>query len=302
MKKRASDLAAFMREKTRETMSEEMREKTKVEFEEARRGGALTDDSIPVPETTGIMDAAGADNVVRDSTPGATAEEDEDSPRKRKRQAKKSKRREDRIAKAGDINPEVHAEEEKEELDPTLLAVIGILDEIKIQRNVAAWIRAGALWGPGREEDVAPAPDSDNDATSCDQVQIRGYQPDIEAAQSDNHTDETTGAGLVSNAAIQDDIGRDATTRKRAKHHGDDFDPNDASRLASDDLSKDREISPPGNDQTSRNPKSTADATNDVGKVQLMWFEDSATLRYWVRRGKRALEELGLPIDHGIER
>jgi hypothetical protein len=34
--------------------------------------------------------------------------------------------------------------------DETLLAVIGVLDEIKGQSNVAGWIRAGGLWGlPG---------------------------------------------------------------------------------------------------------------------------------------------------------
>lgn len=32
--------------------------------------------------------------------------------------------------------------------DETLLAVIGILDTIKMEDNVAGWIRAGGLWGP----------------------------------------------------------------------------------------------------------------------------------------------------------
>jgi hypothetical protein len=30
--------------------------------------------------------------------------------------------------------------------DPTLVAVIGVLEEIKKQTNVAGWIRAGGLW------------------------------------------------------------------------------------------------------------------------------------------------------------
>jgi len=32
--------------------------------------------------------------------------------------------------------------------DETLLAIIGVLDEVKEQSNVAGWIRAGGLWGP----------------------------------------------------------------------------------------------------------------------------------------------------------
>lgn len=35
-----------------------------------------------------------------------------------------------------------------EEYDPTPLAAIGILGEIKTQSNVAGWIRTGGLWGP----------------------------------------------------------------------------------------------------------------------------------------------------------
>lgn len=34
------------------------------------------------------------------------------------------------------------------EYDETLLAVIGILDEVKHQSNVASWVKADGLWGP----------------------------------------------------------------------------------------------------------------------------------------------------------
>ncbi|KAF8508091.1 phosphoprotein phosphatase [Hysterangium stoloniferum] len=45
--------------------------------------------------------------------------------------------------------------DKSERCDSTLLAVIGILDEMKSQSNVASWIRAGGLWagrGPASEE------------------------------------------------------------------------------------------------------------------------------------------------------
>jgi hypothetical protein len=36
--------------------------------------------------------------------------------------------------------------------DATLLAIVGVLDALKVQSNVAGWIRSGGLWGPFREE------------------------------------------------------------------------------------------------------------------------------------------------------
>lgn len=41
--------------------------------------------------------------------------------------------------------------------DPTLLAVIGILDSASTQSNIAGWIRSGALWCNGRPTLVASA-------------------------------------------------------------------------------------------------------------------------------------------------
>jgi hypothetical protein len=39
--------------------------------------------------------------------------------------------------------------QDEERYDETLLAVVGILDAIKGESNVAGWIRAGGLWGDG---------------------------------------------------------------------------------------------------------------------------------------------------------
>jgi hypothetical protein len=41
-------------------------------------------------------------------------------------------------------------------VDPTLLAVIGVLDTLKFQNNVAGWVRAGGLW-PTREQQQTEA-------------------------------------------------------------------------------------------------------------------------------------------------
>ena len=49
---------------------------------------------------------------------------------------KNKKHRKQRLGDGHDIQP----------YDETLIAVIGVLDEVKVQTNVAAWIRAGGLW------------------------------------------------------------------------------------------------------------------------------------------------------------
>ncbi|CAG7847930.1 SubName: Full=Uncharacterized protein {ECO:0000313/EMBL:CCA69431.1} [Serendipita indica DSM 11827] len=73
----------------------------------------------------------------------------------------------------------------EEEEDKTLLAVIGVLEELRSQRNVAAWMREGGLWAFLQEDtplppagDVqAPSPDAQTNDTTQDQF-VAG--PEIE--------------------------------------------------------------------------------------------------------------------------
>lgn len=69
---------------------------------------------------------------------------DIEASRKRKRKEKKGGKRQQALLDS-------QAERDTKTYDETLLAVIGVLDEIKLQRNVAAWIRDGGLWGPHRK-------------------------------------------------------------------------------------------------------------------------------------------------------
>jgi len=104
--------------------------------------------------------------------------------------------------------------------DETLLAVIGVLDEIKQQSNVAGWIRAGGLWGP-----------------------------------------------LIWSASGTE-----------VKSTGNDA---DAPLLPQDQLQK-----------------TSGTMTPDADKA--MWFDHEPTFTYWVRRGREALDELGIEVTHGI--
>ncbi|KAH9927644.1 uncharacterized protein B0H18DRAFT_875536 [Fomitopsis serialis] len=67
---------------------------------------------------------------------------DEKAAQKESRNAKRRKHFEEPM-----LTPEVKRPDLS--YDETLLAVVGVLDEVHCQRNVAAWVRAGGLWGPG---------------------------------------------------------------------------------------------------------------------------------------------------------
>ena len=280
-KKRASDLAALMRSKM------------KTELEESKSSATQSDSLMAVPEDSGAADSAAA-NEVQDSTHDSPSDTvDEETQKKRKRLDKKEKRRAERLAKAAElIAAEGNDAEEEEGFDPTLLAVIGVLDEVKLQKNVASWIRVGGLWGSAERFRLASAASEDTEGDSD--------QSSVDASQRPVHTDATTDAEVASGAAVDtDEDGRDATKRKRARHH-EGSDTNNVPQETFDNRLESTENAHVGIGQTSVDPKSVAIAQDESSKP--MWFEDPDTLRYWVQRGKRALEHLGLPIDHGIER
>lgn len=171
------------------------------------------------------------DGVQAETTASAEGEEQPDITRKQKRnKEKETKRRQALLAATESLS-------DKKSYDETLLAVIGVLDEVKLQRNVAAWVRAGGMWGPNTKA---------IDAVS---------ETDTSAEQPQEKLDSSPPAG------------------------------NDAlSSTDPQETAKDREDSP-------------SDTSAPV-----MWFEHSPTVQFWAERGRKALEELRIRADHGIER
>ncbi|KAI0052785.1 hypothetical protein FA95DRAFT_1601484 [Auriscalpium vulgare] len=171
-----------------------------VDLAELERVKALQDDAHDVAHSTSALEAG--------------ADEDSTIVKKRKRKEKKNLKAAARRAQ-GQADPDAGSTSSSSEqalananpdpqLDETLLAVVGILHSVRLQDNVAAWVRSGGLWDP----------------------------------QSDG----------------------------------------------------------PGNDAK----KPSADALGD-GTVS-MWFQDPETVGYWARKGRHAMEELDLPVTHGVDR
>lgn len=172
-------------------------------------------------------------------TPAAiTTETDADAASQSQHQKKKKEKKKKKLAAAAEAGnaPGV--------FDNTLLAIIGVLDALKHESNVAGWIRAGGLWGP---QGVRPVTSEDDKGTST---------PSVADGQSDTTPTGSEGQELV---VAEGNNASDAVVSESV-------------------------------------PKEPAPAP------ALMWFEHQPTVAYWVERGQRACEELGIQVEHGIER
>ncbi|KAI0739657.1 hypothetical protein C8Q80DRAFT_1112108 [Daedaleopsis nitida] len=207
--------------------------------------------------------------------------------------SKKRKRKMDKLHKRLAVLEQVGEDGAPEfSYDNTLLAVIGVLDEIKSQGNVAAWIRSGGLWGPhGASTTTSPQLRSAAD-TETDRSPRAGANEDDEV-----HSDDST-------LSVDDGRkpGREGSeTRNRVRKR----------KRKADSSARDRngEVVALGNDGETRGSTSSLrngepsqeDGSTEVD-VQKMWFEDSEVIAYWVARGRKALEELDISIDHGLDR
>ena len=177
--------------------------------------------------------------------------------------------------------------------DKTLLAVVGVLDTVRAQRNVAAWIHAGGLWGP-----IGPPKHAGSTVSSV-------------ASSSDEQT-----AALEKQADGVDDAqpGGGKKRRKKPRHKAVRREAEaEAARLAaaSETGSQVHALSPAGNDEvtTAATPpglKMTSDlsAVEDAPEVSsaTIWFEDPRVVDHWATLGREVLEEMGIPVEHGMER
>ncbi|KAG2148974.1 hypothetical protein DEU56DRAFT_852034 [Suillus clintonianus] len=177
----------------------------------------------------------------------------------------------------------VSSQSSAEPYDPTILAVIGVLDEIKKQSSVAGWIQSGGLW------DIVPV---------------------LGAKREPIATASASGASIVEDLRLPTDPQEAPLTEKELRV---------AQRLATKErkraeqtapfaaqavLTTDKEVIQTGNDESTTGDISVEDvpaAAPSAGVESVgMWFNDELTLTYWVWRGRRALDNLGIEADHGV--
>ncbi len=137
--------------------------------------------------------------------------------RKRKRPHKKTLARatEQKRMASSVANDEGQAANETEEtyhwwqeFDCTLLAIVGVLDAVKWESNVGAWVRQGGLWGSeAKNAEVSKntkhlVPQSADTAESADipcesSTETEGKNNDLNSQGSVGNREEVTGDGLM---------------------------------------------------------------------------------------------------------
>lgn len=171
-----------------------------------------------------------------------------------------------------------------EPYDPTILAVIGILEEIKKQSSVAGWIQGGGL------RDIVPVPDAEREFIVTLPASDAGIVEDLQLPTDSQEPQPLTKKELRAAQRLA------AKQRKRKEQA--------ASSAAQPVLIADKEVVQAGNDESTMADISVEDVPADALGVGVesvgMWFSDELTLSYWVWRGRQALDSLGIEADHGV--
>ncbi|KAL4248193.1 hypothetical protein ABKN59_007123 [Abortiporus biennis] len=277
-KRRALDLNILQAEKNRE-----IREKHAKELEEF-------EETAEKPESSD-KEVEGAESELKEE---GTETADADATRKRKRKEKKLKKAVERATATEG--------EQLGEYDDTLIAIIGILDEIKHQANVASWIRFGGLWGLGgspADSNISTVADTGEEPTpSSPPASQNGAEGegDVEGNVSDASDLSVEGTRTPSD-------GRKKKKRQRRKDgilNGDGVKPDALTNPAT--LSSYVVGKAPA-ESASHGDGADADAGGaSTDGTPMMWFENTSTIQYWANRGRKVLENMGIPLEPGIER
>lgn len=171
-----------------------------------------------------------------------------------------------------------------EPYDPTILAVIGILDEIKKQSSVAGWIQGGGLC------DIVTVPEAESESILALPASDAGIVEDLQLPTDSQEPQPLTKKELRAARRLA------AKQRKHTEQA--------VSSAAQPILTADKEVIQTGNDESTIADISVEDAPAAVlgvgAKSVGMWFSDELTLSYWVWRGRQALDSLGIEADHGV--
>jgi len=209
----------------------------------------------PIPSTQGDSLSLGettTEEVKSSSVPPSSTS----TSKKRKRNGKREA--EHKASKAGPT-PEI-------QYDGTLLAIIGILDEVKHQSNVASWVKTNGLWGPYPPQDLA--------------------NPNICTLAHDRFRNSREDTAVLSDSGSADSGRHEGRKKKRRDAVA------DVSEASVVDGAKDD-----GSPYTATNEKQNQIDTSETP----LWFDNPPTMRHWVNRGRNALETLGIPIEHGLK-
>ncbi|XP_006457098.1 hypothetical protein AGABI2DRAFT_188799 [Agaricus bisporus var. bisporus H97] len=259
------------------------------------------DSDLNVDAATDKADEGGAEAIgteeIQSSTHLVSQEHGEEtSNRKRKRKAKKEDKKKERVEEMLR-----KLTDEKQDAggvyDETLLAVVGILDAVKTESNIAAWIRAGGLIqslntsgkGLGMESSVSSQ-------TSIDEAKRPRKKTKLSETVSSPPKHEELFEehnGSVNRApptSVTSDQSSPPPTTSSPIHAS----SPPVLQNESDSSSETERTGVPLDDNIP-----TADKGKETEEKRL-WFDHPGTIPYWASRGRTVLEGMGIEIDDGV--
>ncbi|KAI0357137.1 hypothetical protein OH77DRAFT_1399426 [Trametes cingulata] len=295
--RRAKDLESLQKEQEW-TTALEAREQLDAQMAEVQSVGAPEDMAAKDDSPETLLPNEGAE--AGPDVDAETAADDLGPSASTAETSKKRKRKEKKLQKRAALLEHLEAGGKPEvSYDETLLAVIGVLDEIKAQANVAAWIRSGGLWGPFG----APAARSPRLQASSAQG-VDG--PPAETSEAEAAVQETEAQSDDSSLSVGNARPSESSAERASEEHGKKSKRKKKRQRMRESQSDEAGARDVGNDEEtiagepSSQPVDVEEATEEG--PQKMWFEDQRVLDFWAARGRKALEELGIPVEHGIER
>jgi len=224
-----------------------------------------------------------------------------ETERTRKRQEKKKLKKE-KLLLEKEQQLEAQRKEEngkmgEERYDELLLAVIGIIDELKLQGNVAGWMRSGGLVHVGDQETILES------NTNIDS-HARTSSPTSENSET---TIATTTMPIANLSTTITSTSPPIPSAKRDGPTSPIQGPSKRRRLNHLDNSSDNEMESPVSTSTSVAPSTPTLARNDPISTEsptqsqpLLWYEIPSVLSYWAQHGRKALGELGIEVVAGV--
>ncbi|CDO68507.1 hypothetical protein BN946_scf184998.g4 [Trametes cinnabarina] len=303
--RRAKDLESLQKE---QEWTSALDARQLLDAQMADNQGSTAAESAAQFESSDALSANDGTQHVQDASRSAAAEESAQPPEAET--SKKRKRKQEKLQKRAALLEQLGAGGKPDvSYDETLLAVVGVLDEIKSQSNVAAWVRSGGLWGPfgppvvrsskGKAKAIGNEDEADDLPSEESTSSTAAVASDEQGTQSDNCDLSVKDAPSAegNNQANSSHSGK-AKNRGRKRQRMRDTSTGEQRAEAMESAAD------VGNDEETVVPASEAASApgEEVEAPQKMWFEDQRVLSYWAERGRKALEKLGIPVEHGIER
>ncbi|KAF9046108.1 hypothetical protein BJ165DRAFT_1131447 [Panaeolus papilionaceus] len=196
--------------------------------------------------------------------------------------------------------------------DSTLLAAIGILEHVKHEDNIAAWMKSeGLVRVPGLEgvqvEDIKPETDN-TDASASSQTAPEVEEKvipvvDIAIAMDVDKPDTlntTKSASGIAHTPPSHDTTPVPTKKRRISDELEQspLEPSNSTEVPAVQATEDELQITTSVARTELDQVAPASERDQVSQKQ--WFENSSILAFWATKGRAALLKLGIPVQSGV--